>query len=227
MWSELCVIWVVCDLSYCTSVMKEDQIQWHFLVPFVMIRMFSMMKMDMFCDEKTFQWQTRGAIWNDPHGRASEGHVADATSSASVADATSSTTWQMPRHLPEWSTPRHLPPSTRHVTCHVICQRVTPSHVSRRHGPRHVAFPLVTNLAMSCDVYTFVTEDHLFHDKGRFVIEKFTSMMNLPISSRWDKCDGICMTNEFLSLIRHKTFSVTFWWPTMTKMNRHLCEIPY
>ena len=84
--------------------------------------------------------------------------------------------------------PRHLPPGTRHVTCHVICQCVTPSHVSRRHGPRHVAFPLVTNLAMSCDVYTFVTEDRLFHDKGRFVIEKFTSMTNLSILSRWDKC---------------------------------------
>ena len=192
-----------------------------------MIRMFSMMKMDMFCDEKTFQWQTRGAIWNDPHGRASEGHVADATSSASVADAMSSTTWQKPRHLPEWPTPRHLPPGTRHVTCHVICQRVTPSHVSRQHGPRHVAFPLMTNLAMSCDVYTFVTEDRLFHDKGRFVIEKFTSMTNLSISSRWDKCDGICMTNEFSSLIRHKTSSVTFWWPTMTKMNLLLCEITY
>jgi hypothetical protein len=101
-------------------------------------------------------------------------------------------------------------PATRHVTCHIICQRVTPSHISRRHGPRHMAFPLVTNLAMSCDVYTFVTEDRLFHDKGRFVIEKFTSLTNLSISSRWDKCDGICMTNEFSSLIRHKTSSVTF-----------------
>jgi len=188
-----------------------------------MIRMFSMMKMDMFCDEKTFQWQTRGAIWNDPRGRASEGHVTDATSSASVADAMSSTTWQKPRHLPEWLMPRPLPPGTRHI----ICQRVTPSHISRLHGPRHVAFPLVTNLAMSCDVYTFVTEDRLFHDKGRFVNEKFTSMTNLSISSRWDKCDGICMTNEFPSLIRHKTSSVTFWWPTVTKMNHHLCEIPY
>ena len=39
--------------------------------------------------------------------------------------------------------------------------------------------------------------------------------------------DGICMTNEFSSLIHHKTSSVTFWWPTVTKMNRHLCEIPY
>ena len=140
----------------------------------------------------------------------SSASVADATSSASVVDATSSTTWQKPRHLPEWPTPHHLPLGTRHVTCHIICQRVTPSHVSRRHGPCHVAFPLVTNLAMSCDVYTFVTEDRLFHDKGRFVIEKFTSMTNLSISSRWDKCDGICMTNEFPSLIRHKTSSVTF-----------------
>ena len=192
-----------------------------------MIRMFSMMKMDMFCDEKMFQWQTRGAIWNDPRGRASEGHVADATSSASVADATSSTTWQKPHHLPVWSTPRHLPPGTRHVTCHIICQRVTPSHVSRRHGPLHVAFPLVMNLVMSYDVYTFVTEDRLFHDKGRFIIEKFTSMTNLSISSWWDKCDGICMMNEFSSLIHHKTSLVTFWWPTVTKMNRHLCEIPY
>ena len=144
--------------------------------------------------------------------------MADATSSASVADATSSTTWQKPRHLP---------PGTRHVTCHVICQHVTPSHVSHRHGPRHVAFPLVTNLAMSCDVYTFVTEDRLFHDKGRFVIEKSTSMTNLSISSRWDKCDGICMTNEFSSLIRHKTSSMTFRWSTVTKMNCHICEIPY
>ena len=73
----------------------------------------------------------------------------------------------------------------------------------------------------------FVTEDRLFDDKGRFVIEKFTSMMNLSISSWWDKCDGICMTNEFSSLIRHKTSSVTFRWPTMTKVNCHICEIPY
>ena len=175
-----CVIWVVCDLScmwsellYFCDERRPNTVT--FLVPSVMIRMFSMMKMDMFCDEKTFQWQTRGAIWNDPRGRASEGHVTDATSSASVADATSSTTWQKPHHLPEWPTPRHLPPGTCHITCHVICQRVTSSHVSRRHGPRHVAFPLMTNLAMSCDIYTFVTEDRLFDDKVRFVIKKITS----------------------------------------------------
>ena len=128
-------------------------------------------------------------------------------------------TWQTPHHRPVWQMPHHplrgkshvICQSVRHhVTCHIICQHVTPSHVSRRHGPRHVAFPLVMNLAMSCDVYTFVIEDRLFYDKGRFVIEKFTSMTNLSISSRWDKCDGICMTNEFLSLIRHKTSSVTF-----------------
>ena len=128
-------------------------------------------------------------------------------------------TWQMPHHQPAWQMPRHplrgkshviCQSGRRHITCHIICHCVTPSHASRRHGPRHVAFSLVTNLAMSCDIYTFVTEDRLFDDKGRFIIEKFTSMMNLPISSRWDKCDGMCMTNEFLSLIRHKTFPVTF-----------------
>jgi len=104
----------------------------------------------------------------------------------------SSTTWQKLHHLPEWLTPRHQPRGT----CHIIGQRVTPSHVSRWHGPRHVAFPLVMNLAMSCDVYIFVTEDRLFDDKGRFVSEKFTSMTNLSILSWWGKCDGSCMMNE-------------------------------
>ena len=96
----------------------------------------------------------------------------------------SSATWQKLHHLPEWLTPRHQPRGT----CHIIGQRVTPSHVSRRHGPLHVAFPLVMNLVMSYDVYTFVTEDRLFHDKGHFIIEKFTSMTNLSILSRGDKC---------------------------------------
>ena len=200
---------LLCDLSCCTSVMKEDQIQWRFLVPFVMIRMFSMMKMDMFCDEKRF----------------SGGHVAWFEMIHVVGPVKD--TWQMPHHRPAWQMPHHPLCGKSHVTCHVICQCVTPSHASCQHGPRHVAFPLVMNLVMSCDVYTFVTEDRLFHDKGCFVIEKFTSMTNLSILSRWDKCDGICMTNEFPSLIRHKTSSVTFWWPTMTKLNRHLCEIPY
>ena len=137
-------------------------------------------------------------------------------------------TWQTPHHQPAWQMPCHPLRGKSHVICqiircHVICHiahatspatssaSVSPQATSApRHGPRHVAFPLVTNLAMSCDVYTFVTEDRLFHDKGRFVIEKFTSMTNLLISSRWDKCDGICMMNEFSSLIQHKTSSVTF-----------------
>ena len=53
------VIWAVCDQTCCTTVIKEDEIQCRFLVPFVMIRMYSMMKMDMFCDEKMLQWKTR------------------------------------------------------------------------------------------------------------------------------------------------------------------------
>ena len=187
----------ICDELVVASVTNLHCLRWRFC--------------NALCDEEKV---TRGIIMNsntfpniikkETRGPIKMWHVAEQCGATSASMV-------VPCQHPRW----------RQVTC----QRVTTSSAAGVAMPRGIAF----NDGSGHQLWRkyFVTEDRLFDGKGRFVIEKFTSMTNLSISSRWDKCDGICMTNEFLSLIRHKTSSMTFRWPTVTKMNCHICEIPY
>ena len=118
-----CVIWAVCDQTCCTFVMKEDEIQCRFFVPFVMIRMYSMTKMDVFCDEKMLQCKTRGAKCDDVWSKI-WWHVVRFEMIHEVGPVKD--TWQTPHHRPAWQMTRHPLRGKSHVICqrircHVIC----------------------------------------------------------------------------------------------------------
>ena len=108
------VIWAVCDQTCCTSVMKEDEIQCWFLVPFVMIRMYSMMKMTMFCDEKNASVEDTCAKCDDVWSKI-WWHMARFEMMHVVGPVMDM--WQTPHHQPAWQMPHHPLCGKSHIIC--------------------------------------------------------------------------------------------------------------